>query len=96
MKINQTQVQGVLGAYSRQQAQRIRAQEARAAAPAERPTDAMELSAEAQEVASVKQRLAELPEVREQRVADLAARVNSGTYRVPAADVARRILDLGL
>lgn len=96
MKINQTQVQGVLGAYSRQQPQRPRAAETKPALAPERPADAVELSPEAQELASLKQRLAETPEIREQRVAELAAQVRNGTYQVSARDVAKRILDLGL
>ncbi|MGE5589019.1 MAG: flagellar biosynthesis anti-sigma factor FlgM [Bacillota bacterium] len=98
VKVNQTQVQGVLGAYGRQQVNKPKQAEVKAAAPApaDKPADAVELSPEARELAAVKQRLAEVPDVREQRVAELAAKVQSGTYRVPAQDVARRILDLGL
>jgi len=98
MKVNQTQVQGVLGAYGRQQVNKPKAAEARptAPAPAEKPSDVVELSPEARELANVQQRLTEVPDVREQRVAELTAKVQSGTYQVPARDVARRILDLGL
>ena len=96
MKINQTQIQGVLGAYQRQQANRPRQQEAKAPAVPERPADAVELSPEAQEAAGLKQHLAEMSGVREERVAELSRRVQSGTYQVPARDVARKILDLGL
>lgn len=102
MKVNQTQVQGVLGAYGRQQVNKPKQADVKAAvkaaapAPAHKPSDAVELSPEARELAAVKQRLAEVPDVREQRVAELTARVQSGAYQVPARDVAKRILDLGL
>lgn len=96
MKINSMQTQGVLGAYQRQEVNRPRQQEAKAAALPERPADAVELSPEAQEVAGLKQHLAEMSEVREQRVAELSRQVQGGTYQVPARDVARRILDFGL
>lgn len=96
MKINQAQIQGALSTYQRQLSGRPQVEERSVPAPAKKPTDGVELSAEAQEIASLKQRLAETPGVREERVAELAKQVQSGTYRPPSREVAGRILDLGL
>lgn len=57
-----------------------------------RQADALTLSAEAQEVQRLREALAAVPEVREERVRALAERVASGTYRVDADEVATQIL----
>lgn len=53
----------------------------------------LELSARAEEIRAARAALADTPEVRAQRVAELRAQVEAGTYRVDAAKVAERILN---
>lgn len=55
--------------------------------------DQLELSRRAEEIRAARAALADTPEVRAQRVAELKAKVESGTYRVDAEKVAERILN---
>lgn len=54
--------------------------------------DSLTLSAQAQEVQRLREALASVPDVREDRVRALAESVASGTYRVDADKVATQIL----
>lgn len=57
------------------------------------PADQLELSGRAEEIRAARAALADTPEVRAQRVAELRARVEAGTYRVDPEKVAERILN---
>ena len=54
--------------------------------------DQVELSDKARALHAAKEALSQLPEVRQDRVADLNAQVKSGQYEVPAAKVAIQML----
>jgi len=56
-------------------------------------TDRLSLSHRADEIKAVRAALAEAPEVRAQRVAELKAQIESGSYKVDAHRVAERILN---
>jgi len=51
------------------------------------------LSQRAQEVQAAREALAEVPEIRQDRVAELKARIEAGTYQVDSHRVAERILN---
>lgn len=55
--------------------------------------DQLALSSRAEEVRLARAALAETPEVRAERVAELKAQVESGTYEIDADAVAERILN---
>lgn len=55
--------------------------------------DQLELSNRAEEMKAARAALAETPEVRAQRVAELKAQVQAGTYQVDPDKVAERILN---
>ena len=55
--------------------------------------DQLALSSRAEEVKAARAALAEVPEVRAERVAELKAQVQAGTYRVDPDKVAERILN---
>lgn len=55
--------------------------------------DQLELSRRAEEIRAARAALADTPEVRAQRVAQLKAQVAAGTYRVDPEKVAERILN---
>ena len=55
--------------------------------------DQLELSSRAEEMKAARAALAETPEVRAQRVAELKAQVQAGTYQVDTDKVAERILN---
>ncbi len=59
-----------------------------AATPEERVT----LSERAKEIQQARQALSELPDVREEKVAELKARIEDGTYRVDGEKVAEKIV----
>ncbi|MFW5868652.1 MAG: flagellar biosynthesis anti-sigma factor FlgM [Armatimonadota bacterium] len=56
-------------------------------------TDQLALSSRAEEIRMARAALAEAPEVRAERVAELKAQVEAGTYRVDPDTVAERILN---
>ena len=56
-------------------------------------TDQVMLSQRAQEVQAAREALAEVPEIRQDRVAELKARIEAGTYQVDSHRVAERILN---
>lgn len=64
-----------------------------AASRAARGTDQLSLSSRAEEIKAARAALAETPEVRAERVAELKAQVQAGTYRVDPDKVAERILN---
>jgi flagellar biosynthesis anti-sigma factor FlgM len=55
--------------------------------------DQVMLSQRAQEVQRARAALAETPEIRQERVAELRAKIEAGTYRVDPDKVAERILN---
>jgi len=55
--------------------------------------DQLALSSRAEEIKAARAALAQAPEVRAERVAELKAQVESGTYRVDPDKVAERILN---
>lgn len=55
--------------------------------------DKVVLSPRAREVQEIRKMLAEIPEVREDLVAELKGRVESGTYKVDSAKIAARMLE---
>jgi len=64
-----------------------------AAAPASAGADQLELSSRAEEIRTARAALAQTPEVRADKVAELKAQIEAGTYRVDADKVAERILN---
>jgi len=55
--------------------------------------DQLELSSRAEEIRTARAALAQTPEVRAEKVAELKAQVEAGTYRVDPDRVAERILN---
>lgn len=90
MKISQGQVQSVIRAYASAGGTRAKPAFDQGTDP---KGDALVLSPQAQEILSLKERLAQVPEVRSERVADLQAAIDRGTYRVNGREVADKILD---
>ena len=55
--------------------------------------DRVTISEESQEIQGILSQLKAVPEVREQKVAELRAAVQQGTYQVPARKVAEKMLE---
>ena len=55
--------------------------------------DRVTISEESQEIQGILNQLKAVPEVREQKVAELRAAVQQGTYQVPARKVAEKMLE---
>ena len=55
--------------------------------------DSVSLSADARSLAAARDTVKSAPDVREQKVADIKQRVDTGTYQVPARVLARKMLD---
>lgn len=61
--------------------------------PAQQPIDKVTLSPEGRELQALQRRLAELPEVRAEKVQALRERILRGEYHVPAEAIAERLLE---
>lgn len=55
--------------------------------------DRVTISEESQEIQGILNQLKAVPEIREQKVAELRAAVQQGTYQVPARKVAEKMLE---
>lgn len=58
-------------------------------------SDVLEISGPARQVAKLREEIAKVPDVREERIADIKARIKSGTYAVPSREVARKMIEWG-
>ena len=58
-------------------------------------SDVLEISGPARQVAKLREEIARVPDVREERIADIKARIKSGTYGVPSREVARKMIEWG-
>lgn len=54
--------------------------------------DALSVSSVARECQTAYQALKEVPDIREEKVADIKARIKSGTYNVSAEEVSEKIM----
>ncbi|HWI52426.1 MAG TPA: flagellar biosynthesis anti-sigma factor FlgM [Symbiobacteriaceae bacterium] len=87
MKINN--VSGAMGVY--QQSGARKAGSAQGAARASKG-DGVVLSREAQQVLALKDKVAQAPEVRQQRIEELRRQIEAGTYRPDARQIADKML----
>lgn len=83
----------VAGVYGIQQARPVPSGRAGSGAA---PADRVELSPEAKRLKALLGEAQATPAVRAELVARLRREVQSGTYSVPAGELAQRLLDLGL
>jgi negative regulator of flagellin synthesis FlgM len=56
------------------------------------PEEKVALSAQAKEYRAVKELVDKTPEIREEKIRELQSRIDSGSYRVPAEDIAKKIV----
>ncbi|MDD2573921.1 MAG: flagellar biosynthesis anti-sigma factor FlgM [Bacillota bacterium] len=82
----------ILGVYNKQGIQPSRADRADEV-KGTKGLDRIELSTKAQDFRVALKALGEVPDVREAKVAQLKARINSGQYNVDAEEVADSIID---
>ena len=54
--------------------------------------DEVKLSTQAKDFATIRQKLADVPDVREDMVQDIKVRMKQGTYEVSSSDIAQKIL----
>jgi negative regulator of flagellin synthesis FlgM len=57
------------------------------------PLDKVTLSEEGLEIQTIIARLKDIPEIRDEKIAELRAAIKNGTYQVSGKDVAERLLD---
>jgi negative regulator of flagellin synthesis FlgM len=89
MIISGKQIQDALKVYADQN------QKAKPAARSQQSVskrDEVVLSPKAQEFSQLLQKLKSMPEVREEKVAELTARIEAGEYAVDAKDIAEKML----
>lgn len=88
MKINN--VTGVVGAYNQQSTRKV-TRDNEVARTAK--SDGVSLSKEAQEVRNLKDKLAQAPDVRQDRIEGLRRSIADGTYRPSSRDIAAKLLN---
>lgn len=87
MKIVGSQIQQMIGTYEK------RAARAGETGPVAGPADAVSLSTRGEEILKARQAYDALPEVREDRVAQIRQRLTDGTYTLDNEQIARAIAD---
>ncbi|HYF93337.1 MAG TPA: flagellar biosynthesis anti-sigma factor FlgM [Symbiobacteriaceae bacterium] len=87
MKINN--VTGPMGVYQQSGARRVTGAKQTARTS---KGDGVVLSAEAQQVLALKDKVAQAPEVRQQRIEELRRQIEAGTYRPDARQIAEKML----
>jgi negative regulator of flagellin synthesis FlgM len=96
MKISQKQIHDLLQTYSQQAPEKLGnetvAKREVAKDKASGPVDKVIVSDQAREVRKVKEAVAKLPEVRQERVEELKKQVAEGTYKPKAEDIAEKLL----
>lgn len=86
MKISSNQIHQITRVYLQDRAAKVNTP---------RPAlgeDSVSLSVQGKEAQAIRQKLAETPDVRDDKVDELKAAIRSGNYRVTGKDVADRIL----
>ncbi|EQD25157.1 MAG: flagellar biosynthesis anti-sigma factor FlgM [Nitrospirae bacterium] len=58
-------------------------------------SDVLEISGPARQVARLREEIAKVPDVREERIAELRERIKDGSYSVPASEVAKKMIAWG-
>jgi negative regulator of flagellin synthesis FlgM len=93
MKIHDTNIPTpqALSSYSRGDAARAGAEKP-AGGGVSAPRERIELSGGAKDALQLRRAVDEAPEIREDRVNELKARIDSGTYRVSSGDIASRMV----
>jgi len=90
MIISGKQIQDVLKVYTEQN-KTAKSAKAPKTGPVQQK-DEVVLSSKAQEFSQIYQAIKAMPEVREERVKELADKINAGNYRVDAKDVAEKMI----
>jgi negative regulator of flagellin synthesis FlgM len=92
MKINEQQSLRNIVDISKNTAAQSPAQKS----PAAKPGDRVSLSPQARELMKAQQALANLPDVREDKVAELKARIDEGRYHIDSEGIAKKMIREGL
>ena len=58
-------------------------------------SDVLEISGPARQVARLREEIAKMPDVREERIAALKEQIKDGSYNVPTSEVARKMIAWG-
>lgn len=91
MKVNN--ISGPMGAYQKSGVRRVAPTQE---TPRGSKSDGVELSKEAQQVLALREKLGQVPEVRQERIEELRKQIAAGTYRPDAKEVASRMLQSGV
>ena len=86
-------INGVLNAYDTFSAAKDAVKKEEQAKSAKVDNNLFSVSPEGKEYNAIRKAVANVPDIREAKVADIKARMENGTYNVSSADVARKILE---
>ena len=86
-------ITGMLSAYDNFSAAKDAVKKEERVKSAKAEVNLFSVSREGQEYSAIRKAIANTPDIREEKVADIKARMENGTYNVSSADVARKILE---
>jgi negative regulator of flagellin synthesis FlgM len=90
-------IEGIQGKRDELQVERQRTErssaDGRSTTPSSEREDSFELSSQTQEFLRIRKLADAIPDIRQDRVAELKQQIARGTYNVPASDIAEAILD---
>ncbi|MBE3578097.1 MAG: flagellar biosynthesis anti-sigma factor FlgM [Limnochordales bacterium] len=91
MRIRRQEIENVYRLYRIESATGVR-EASRSTAVSKATADEVTISNQARLIQELKRRIAALPEVREEKVAELRAAIQQGTYKVSSQEIADKML----
>ena len=86
-------INGMLNSYETFSAAKDAVKREEQAKSAKADNNLFSVSPEGKEYNAIRKAIANVPDIREDKVADIKARMQNGTYNVSSADVAKKILE---
>lgn len=90
MKITNSNIRKALGAYKKQEVKENNSKKAESSRLKRK--DEFEISNEGKKFQAIMKKLKDTPDVRQQKIDELKARINSGSYKVDSDEIAKKML----
>lgn len=96
MMISNSQIQALIAQYNKQDLKTANKNKTEASTIMRKNTDNIDVSNDAKAFLVAKQAIKNIPDVRDDRIAEIVQRVKTGTYEVKDEDVAEKIIGRSL
>lgn len=90
MKITNSNIQKALGAYKKQEVKENNSKKTESSRLKRK--DEFEISNEGKEFQAIMKNLKNTPDVRQQKIDELKAKINSGSYKIDSDEIAKKML----